>query len=75
MVVRSMFMRAVVRDRAAGVLCCAHVPRSRPVAETSSFTSLRRAPHRPDLAPPEVRDDDVPRALGSRHAPHAKGSR
>jgi N-methylhydantoinase B len=37
-----------VRDRAAGVFCCAHVPRQQPAAAASSFTSLRRTPHRPD---------------------------
>src|SRR5256885_12018561 len=30
-----------------GALCSAHVPRRRPAGAPSSFTSLRRAPHRP----------------------------
>ncbi len=40
------------RDRAAGVLCSVHVPRGRPVAGASSFTSLRTTPHRPDRETP-----------------------
>src|SRR4051812_2763034 len=43
--------RRLARDREAGALCSAHVPRNRPSADASSFTSLRRAPHRPDQPP------------------------
>ena len=42
---------AWARDQAGGALCSVHVPRTRPAAKPSSFTSLRRAPHRPDLQP------------------------
>ena len=38
------------RDQAAGALYSAHVPRHRPAAGVSSFTSLLTAPHRPDRA-------------------------
>ena len=36
------------RDQDSGALCCAHVPRLRPAACASSFTSLRRTPRCPD---------------------------
>jgi hypothetical protein len=42
----------MVRDRADGVLCTAHVPRRRSSTAASSFTSLCRAPHRPDRETP-----------------------
>ena len=38
-------------DQAGGALRSAHVPRRRPAAGASAFTSLRRAPHSPDPAP------------------------
>jgi hypothetical protein len=38
------------RDQESGALYCAHVPRRPPMADVSSFTSLRRAPHSPDLS-------------------------
>jgi hypothetical protein len=41
---------ASARDQSTGVPCSAHVPRPRPAADASSFTSLRRAPQRPDPA-------------------------
>ena len=38
-------------DQDGGAFRCAHVPRHRPAAGASSFTSLRGTPHRPDRAP------------------------
>ena len=40
------------RDQDGGACHSAHVPRRRPSAAASSFTSLRGTPHRPDQAPP-----------------------
>jgi hypothetical protein len=45
-----MFALAPEQDQAGAALYCAHVPRREPAALASSFTSLRRAPHRPDPA-------------------------
>jgi len=42
----------IERDQDGGAHCCAHVPRHRPAAGASSFTSLRSTPHHPDPAPP-----------------------
>src|SRR5438445_5994159 len=60
------------RDQDGGAFCCAHVPRRRPAAVASSFTSLRRTPHRPDPAPPwrlTTRTTTVlPRASGGRRS-------
>ena len=39
-------------DQDGGAYHSAHVPRRRPSAAASSFTSLRGTPHRPDRAPP-----------------------
>ena len=44
----------MVRNRVDGVLCAAHVPRRRSSTAASSFTSLRRATHRPDRETPLV---------------------
>jgi len=43
-------LRRLFRDQAAGALYFAHVPRHRPAAGVSSFTSLRTSPHQPDRA-------------------------
>jgi hypothetical protein len=48
----TLSLETSARDRAGGVLCSAHVPRHRPAAGASSFTSLRTAPHRPDRGTP-----------------------
>jgi len=37
----------IERDQDGGACCCAHVPRHRPAADASSFTSLRSTPRRP----------------------------
>jgi hypothetical protein len=44
-------MQTLERDQAGGAFCSVHVPRRRHAADASSFTSLRRTPHRPDLPP------------------------
>jgi hypothetical protein len=49
----------IERDQAGGALCSAHVPRLRPAVEASSFTSLRRARHRPDPAPSTTLDENI----------------
>jgi len=60
------------RDQDGGAFRCAHVPRRRPAADASSFTSLRGTPHRPDPAPPcgsTMRTTVVePRAAGGRRS-------
>src|SRR5437867_5118198 len=60
------------RDQDGGAFCFAHVPRRRPAAVASSFTSLRRTPHRPDPASPwrvTTRTTTVlPRASGGRRS-------
>jgi len=65
-------LASIARDRAAGVLYSAHVPRRRPLADASSFTSLRRAPHRPDL-PPSLVFEGFARHRGCR--PRTAGGR
>ena len=61
------------QDQAAGPHCCAHVPRQRPSAVTSSFTSLRNAPvrliyHQGLFVTRAHRESGQPRGLGGRRS-------
>jgi hypothetical protein len=56
-------VRASARDQASGLPCSAHVPRPRPAAEASSFTSLRRATRPPDPATGAARERRTPPML------------
>jgi hypothetical protein len=52
------------REQDGGALCSAHVPRRRLVAAFSSFTSLRKTPHRPDAVPLGAFGDSLGQAKG-----------